>query len=74
MKINHSIQKLLRYHKIWKNVLLSKLCNGCYLMQTYFPVTDFEMQMIKLDESAEQLKEATEVTFSVRNSCKIICF
>lgn len=43
-------------------------------MQTYFPVTDFEMQMIKLDESAEQLKEATEVTFSVRNSCKIICF
>lgn len=33
-------------------------------MQAYFPVTDFEMQMIKLDESAEQLKEATEVTFS----------
>lgn len=36
---------------------------AAYLMQASFPITDFETQMIKLDESAEQLKEATEVTF-----------
>lgn len=47
---------------------------AAYLMQASFPVTDFETQMIKLDESAEQLKEATEVTFSRKNLCKIICF
>lgn len=43
-------------------------------MHASFPVIDFEMQMIKLDESAEQLKEATKVTFSRKNLCKIICF
>lgn len=43
-------------------------------MHASFPVTDFEMQVIKLDECAEQLKEATEVTFSRKNLCKIICF
>lgn len=45
-----------------------------YLMQVSFPLTDFEMQMIKLDESAEQLKEATEVTLSRKNLCGITCF
>jgi len=42
---------------------------AAYLMQASFSVTDFEIQMIKLDESAEQLKEATEVTFSRRKTC-----
>lgn len=41
---------------------------AAYVMQVFLCVTDFEMQMIKLDESAEQLKEATQVTLS-RVSC-----
>lgn len=45
-----------------------------YLMQTSFSVTDFEMQMTKLNESEKQLKAATKVTFSRKSLCKIICF
>lgn len=37
-------------------------------MQVFLCVADFEMQVIKLDESVEQLREATEVTLS-RKSC-----
>lgn len=41
---------------------------AAYIMQTSLYVTDLEMQMTKLDESAEQLKKATEVILS-RKSC-----
>ena len=41
-------------------------------MQASLPVTDFEMQMIKSDEAAEQLKEATEVTFSKKTCAKLL--
>lgn len=37
----------------------------------FFPVTGFETQRIKLDESAEQLKEATEVTFSKKTCARL---
>lgn len=52
----------------WANYAMA-----AYLMQASFPLTDFEMQMIKLDEAAEQLKEATEVSCS-KQTCKITCF
>lgn len=58
---NKCIQKLLKYHKdrdYWVN------CDGRLCYAGFSPVTGFETQRIKLVESAEQLKEATEVTFS----------
>ena len=41
-------------------------------MQGSFPVTDFEMQMIKSDESVEQLKEPTEITFSKKTCAELL--
>lgn len=46
---------------------------AAYMMQASLYVTDLEMQTIKLDESAEQLKKATEVTLS-RKSCAICSY
>lgn len=47
---------------------------AAYVILAAFLVADLETQMIKLDESAEQLKEATEVTSSSKDFCRIICF